>query len=321
MIPVMVWVSEAMVLAALCACVDGTVSSDTNWTVLAAPAAALLSWQPLCLCPTKASRLLNCCLQMPQMWMSGVSSTSTVVPPGTVETGAELVGRERPWGNRSTRHTHTPLRDSPCGPGAAGPPRRDGHGAAGADRPPAAPGTFPRRSQCPAGGSRLAQRPQPLSTELARVPPPLPACGVTQIPGFPPPARFPGSAPACFLRYSGFGACPGPSSAPLTAARAPERAYPAGAQRHLHCTEPGKPGAASPPPLPGFMAAASPAGRLCRPHGTFYRRGTSARACRPLSGADVEEPSMLSGSGEAAAALTRPHPPPAERSAAAVAIP
>lgn len=80
----MVWVSEAIVLVVVCACVDGTVSSDTNWTVLVAPAAALVSWQPLCLCPTKASRLLNCCLQMPQMWMSGVSSTSTVVPPGTV---------------------------------------------------------------------------------------------------------------------------------------------------------------------------------------------------------------------------------------------
>lgn len=72
MVRVVVWVWVA-----------GTVSSDTNWTVLGAAPDVPVSWQPLCLWATKASKLLNCCLQMPQMWMSGVSSTKTVVPPGT----------------------------------------------------------------------------------------------------------------------------------------------------------------------------------------------------------------------------------------------
>lgn len=120
-IPVMVCVSEAMVLVVVCACVDGTVSSDTNWTVLVAPAVALESWQPLCLCPTKASRLLNCCLQMPQMWMSGVSSTSTVVPPGTAERGARSAARPEEVGMREPAQTdQTPRpRGSPSGPGPA----------------------------------------------------------------------------------------------------------------------------------------------------------------------------------------------------------
>lgn len=79
----MVWVSELMVLVVVWVWAAGTVSSDTNCTVLAAVTGVLVSWQPLCLWATKASRLLNCCLQIPQMWMSGVSSTRTVVPPGT----------------------------------------------------------------------------------------------------------------------------------------------------------------------------------------------------------------------------------------------
>lgn len=48
-VPVMVCVSELMVLVVVWVWVAGTVSSDTNWTVLGAVTGVLVSWQPLCL--------------------------------------------------------------------------------------------------------------------------------------------------------------------------------------------------------------------------------------------------------------------------------
>lgn len=78
------------------------------------------------------------------------------------------------------------------------------------------------------------------------------------------------------------------------------------------------------------MAAASPVRLLRHLQGAFYRRGTSPHPPPAPLGrrarADVEEPSMLSGGAEAAAALTyrraegcrRCRPQPRMRAAGAV---
>lgn len=259
----MVCVSEVMVLVVVCACAEGTVSSDTNCTVLVAPAAAPLSWQPLCLWATKASRLLNCCLQRPQMWMSGVSSTSTVVPPGTGSTAArpaaqaELTAADSARPERAaTRPEHRHRR------GARGAEPRDAvsgsHGGASRCRPRGAAGVRPgpaARSR-PARRSRRSRRPAARSAHPdSRVPPQ-------------PGSRAPLPPVSCATQVSG----PARTHAPVGFRRAgPGARIPAGAQRHLHCTGPGKAGAAPPPP--GFMAGESPARRLRRPRGAPCRQG------------------------------------------------
>lgn len=97
----------------------------------------------------------------------------------------------------------------------------------------------------------------------------------------PPPARFPGSAPACFMRYSGFGAWPGPGSARLAWPQAPERAYPVTRSGTYTARGPGKPA-----PRPRHRGswrprAAHTASAACT--GLITGGELLPRACRPPS--------------------------------------
>lgn len=159
-------------------------------------------------------------------------------------------------------------RPAPPAPGARGP-----QGRSCPLRPmpmpaatlPAGPG--PPGGPCPGP----AWAPQPLGAHPDSRVPPQPGSRAPQL-------------PPRFLRYSGFGACPGPGSSRLPP-QGPRSAHnPPGAQRHLHCTGPGNAGAAPAPP-PGFMAIASPARRLCHlPRALLPAGNLPPRASRRPSG-------------------------------------
>lgn len=162
-----------------------------------------------------------------------------------------------------------------------------------------------RCGPCPCPRPRSPQAPGPLGVPAQAQPGPRSPRALTQIPGFPP-SQVPGLLRSrlafCATQVSGR------SRAPV---RAGFRLAGPGARitRPARCatyTARGRGKPAPPPPRHrGSWRQRAPHAASATCQGPYYRRGTFPPA--PLGGraaADVEGPSMLSGGGEAAAALT-----------------
>lgn len=190
--------------------------------------------------------------------------------------------------------------------------------------------------------SRRPARPGAAARPPARSPSaPSAAAALTQIPGLHPPARFPGSAPARLMRYSGFGACPGRSSTRLPP-RGPRSAHsplrrggtytargrgrPAPPRRrrrgswqqrapHAAATCAGLTTGGEPPP----RAARPPSGGGCggAEHAQWRRRGCGCPHLPPGRGFPPPPPPRTAGAGPCRPprlaggprAETRPQPP------------